>query len=64
MFTGDALLINSCGRTDFQSGSSEDLYNTIKNIFYTMPDDTKIFPAHDYNKKNSSTIYEQKNIML
>lgn len=60
LFTGDSLLIDSCGRTDFQSGSSEDLYNTIKNKFYTMPDDTKIFPAHDYNKKNSSTIYEQK----
>ena len=60
LFTGDALLINSCGRTDFQSGSPKDLYNTIKNLFYTMPDDTKIFPAHDYNKNNFSTIYEQK----
>jgi len=60
LFTGDSLLINSCGRTDFQSGSSKDLYNTIKNIFYNMPNDTKIFPAHDYNKNNYSTIENQK----
>tara|TARA_B100000965_G_C19534982_1_gene732928 strand:- start:404 stop:1060 length:657 start_codon:yes stop_codon:yes gene_type:complete len=60
LFSGDALLIDACGRTDFQSGSSEVLYNTIKKIFYTMPDKTKVFPAHDYNNKNSSTIFHQK----
>ena len=60
LFSGDALLINTCGRTDFQSGSSEELYNTIKKIFYSMPDETKIYPAHDYNKNNVSTIREQK----
>ena len=60
LFSGDALLINTCGRTDFQSGSSKELYNTIKNIFYTMPDDTKVFPAHDYNKNNLTTIVRQK----
>ena len=60
LFSGDALLINTCGRTDFQSGSSNELYNTIKNIFYKMPDNTKVFPAHDYNKNNFTTILKQK----
>ncbi len=60
LFSGDALLINACGRTDFQSGSSEELFKTIKNIFYKMPDHTKVFPAHDYNMNSSTTIYSQK----
>ena len=60
LFSGDALLINACGRTDFQSGSSEELFNTIKNIFYKLPDDTKIYPTHDYNNKTFSTIKDQK----
>ena len=60
LFSGDALLINTCGRTDFQSGSSKELYSTIKNIFYKMPDETKVFPAHDYNKNNLTTIMRQK----
>ena len=60
LFSGDALLINTCGRTDFQSGSSKDLYNTIKKIFYSMPGNTKVFPAHDYNSNNFSTIKAQK----
>ena len=60
LFSGDSLLINSCGRTDFQSGSSKELYNTIKNIFYKMPNDTKVYPAHDYNNNSFSTIIDQK----
>ena len=60
LFSGDALLIDACGRTDFQSGSSEVLFNTIKKIFYSMPDNTKVYPAHDYNNKSLSTIYHQK----
>ena len=60
LFSGDALLINTCGRTDFQSGSSEELYNTIKKTFYSMPNETKIYPAHDYNNNNVTTIREQK----
>jgi glyoxylase-like metal-dependent hydrolase (beta-lactamase superfamily II) len=62
LFSGDALLINACGRTDFQSGSSKELYNTIKNIFYKMPENTIVFPGHDYNKNNFSTILEQKKV--
>jgi len=62
LFSGDALLINACGRTDFQSGSSKKLYNTIKNIFYKMPENTIVFPGHDYNKNNFSTILEQKKV--
>lgn len=66
LFSGDALLIDSCGRTDFQSGSAKQLYKTIKEIFYKMPDDTKVYPAHDYNNKSFSTILDQKrdNILI
>ena len=60
LFSGDALLINTCGRTDFQSGSSEELFNTIKKTFYSMPNETRIYPAHDYNNNNVTTIKEQK----
>ena len=61
LFSGDALLIDACGRTDFQSGSSRELFNTIKKFFYSMPDDTRVYPAHDYNNKSCSTIFHQKN---
>lgn len=61
LFSGDALLIDACGRTDFQSGSSKELFNTIKKFFYSMPDDTRVYPAHDYNNKSCSTIFHQKN---
>ena len=66
LFSGDALLIDSCGRTDFQSGSSKQLYRTIKDIFYKMSDNTKVYPAHDYNNKSYSTIFDQKrdNILI
>ena len=66
LFSGDALLINSCGRTDFQSGSAKQLYRTIKEIFYKMPGNTKVYPAHDYSNKSFSTIFDQKidNILI
>lgn len=60
IFTGDTLLIRGCGRTDFQQGSSENLYNSVTNKLFTLPDDTIVYPAHDYKGMWSSTIGEEK----
>ena len=49
IFTGDALLIRSCGRTDFQQGNSGTLYDSIHNKILTLPDEYIVFPGHDYN---------------
>ena len=51
VFTGDTLLINSTGRTDFQSGSSLDAYNSLFNKLLKLPEKTLVYPAHDYNGK-------------
>ena len=59
VFTGDALLIRGCGRTDFQGGSSTQLYSSVKNILFTLPRSTIIFPGHDYNGHCCSTIGEE-----
>ncbi|MBF7682408.1 MBL fold metallo-hydrolase [Acinetobacter sp. B5B] len=62
VFTGDTLLINGCGRTDFQEGCAEQLYESVYNKLFTLPDDTIVYPAHDYKGKLSSNIgYEKKN---
>lgn len=61
LFTGDTLLINGCGRTDFQGGSANDLYNSIINKLFTLPDDTIVYPGHDYNGKKISCIAQEKN---
>ncbi len=60
VFTGDALLIRGCGRTDFQNGSSEKLYNSVISRLFTLPDSTIIYPAHDYHGMTSSSIHEEK----
>jgi len=60
VFTGDALMIRGCGRTDFQEGSSEVLYNSVHRQLFTLPDDTIVYPAHNYNGVTSSTILEEK----
>ena len=60
MFTGDTLLIRGCGRTDFQAGDAGQLYDSIHNKLFTLPDDTIIYPGHDYNGFTSSTIGEEK----
>ena len=61
VFTGDTLLIGGTGRTDFQNGNPYDSYNSIFNILLKLPEKTKVYPAHDYNGKFSSTIeYERK----
>ena len=60
VFTGDTLLNRGCGRTDFQSGSSKDLFHSVRNILFELPDDTIVYPAHDYNGVPSSSIGEEK----
>ena len=61
VFTGDTLLINGTGRTDFQSGSSHDAYHSLFNKLLKLPEKTLVFPAHDYNGKKHSTIENEKN---
>lgn len=48
VFTGDTMLIRGCGRTDFQQGDSATLYDMVHTKLFTLPDDYKVFPAHDY----------------
>jgi len=61
VFTGDTLLINSTGRTDFQNGSSHDAYHSLFNKLLKLPEKTLVYPAHDYNGKKYSTIENEKN---
>ena len=61
VFTGDTLLINGTGRTDFQGGSAKDQYNSIFNNLLKLPEETLVYPAHDYNGKKYSTIIQEKN---
>lgn len=58
-FTGDALLIRGCGRTDFQGGSSSQLYKSVHSQIFTLPKDTLIYPAHDYKGFTVSTVGEE-----
>ncbi|MGI0482462.1 MBL fold metallo-hydrolase [Geminocystis sp. CENA526] len=60
LLTGDALFIRGCGRTDFQSGSAGDLYDSITQKFFTLSDDTLVYPGHDYRGHMVSTIAEEK----
>jgi len=60
VFTGDTLLINGTGRTDFQNGNAKDSYESIFNKLLKLPEDTLVYPAHDYNGKKNSTIKEEK----
>ena len=53
-FTGDALLIRGCGRTDFQQGSSETLYRSVHEKLFTLPDETLVYPGHDYKGRTVS----------
>ena len=61
VFTGDTLLINGTGRTDFQGGSVKDQYNSIFNNLLKLPEETLVYPAQDYNGKKYSTIIKEKN---
>ncbi|HPE60057.1 MAG: MBL fold metallo-hydrolase [Thiothrix sp.] len=61
LFSGDALLIEACGRTDFQSGDPQALYRSIHSRFFNLPDETLVYPAHDYEGRQLSTIGQEKN---
>lgn len=60
VFSGDTLLINGCGRTDFQSGSAEDLYRSLTEVLFVLPEDTKVWPGHDYQGRSHSSIGVEK----
>tara|TARA_B100000787_G_scaffold164991_1_gene148341 strand:+ start:2655 stop:3623 length:969 start_codon:yes stop_codon:yes gene_type:complete len=60
VFTGDTLLIRGTGRTDFQNGNPQDSYNSIFNKLLKLPDETLVYPAHDYKGDTVSTILEEK----
>lgn len=60
LFTGDALLIDGCGRTDFQNGSAADLYRSVTGKLFTLPDDQLVYPGHDYQGRRVSTIGQEK----
>ena len=60
LFSGDTLLINGTGRTDFQNGSSIDAYNSIFNKLLKLPEETLLYPAHDYKGEKVSTIGKEK----
>lgn len=59
-FTGDALLIRGCGRSDFQQGNAGTLYHSITEQIFSLPDDCIIYPAHDYAGRTRSTVGEEK----
>ncbi|HEX6826634.1 MAG TPA: MBL fold metallo-hydrolase, partial [Nitrospiraceae bacterium] len=60
VFTGDSILIRGNGRTDFQGGSAEKLFDSVHKKLFALPDDTIVYPGHDYTGRVSSTIGEEK----
>lgn len=60
MFTGDALLIDGCGRTDFQNGDSTLLFQSVHEKIFTQPPDTLVYPAHDYQHRHVSTVAQER----
>lgn len=61
-FTGDTMLIRGCGRTDFQQGDAERLYDSVHRRIFSLPDETPIYPGHDYRGFTSSTVGEEKRL--
>jgi sulfur dioxygenase len=60
VFTGDALLIRGCGRTDFQQGDAQTLFHSVREQLFSLPDDTLVYPAHDYKGRTASSIGEER----
>lgn len=60
LLTGDALLIDGCGRTDFQNGDADTLYKSVTEKLFSLPDDTVVYPAHDYEGRRVSSIAQEK----
>jgi sulfur dioxygenase len=59
-FTGDALLIRGCGRTDFQQGDAETLYRSVRDKILSLPPETRLYPAHDYKGRTVTTVAEER----
>jgi glyoxylase-like metal-dependent hydrolase (beta-lactamase superfamily II)/rhodanese-related sulfurtransferase len=59
-FTGDTLLIRGCGRTDFQQGDAHELFRSVKDKIFSLPDDAKLYPGHDYKGRTMTTVCEEK----
>ena len=60
VFTGDALMIDGCGRTDFQNGDAATLYRSVHGKLFALPDDTLVFPGHDYQQRRVSSIGQER----
>ncbi len=60
VFTGDALLIDGCGRTDFQNGDAPTLYHSVRDKLFALPEDTLVYPAHDYQGRRVSSVAQEK----
>jgi glyoxylase-like metal-dependent hydrolase (beta-lactamase superfamily II) len=60
VFTGDALLIDGCGRTDFQGGDADVLFKSVHDKLFSLPDETLVYPAHDYKDRRVSSIAQEK----
>lgn len=61
-FTGDALLIRGCGRTDFQEGDAHQLYRSVHGKLFTLPPTTTVYPAHDYKGLTATSIGEERRL--
>jgi len=59
-FTGDAVLVRGCGRTDFQQGDARRLYRSVHERIFTLPDDTLLYPGHDYKGRTVTSVREEK----
>jgi glyoxylase-like metal-dependent hydrolase (beta-lactamase superfamily II) len=60
VFTGDALMIDGCGRTDFQNGDAATLYRSVHDKLFALPDDTLVYPGHDYQGRRVTSIAQEK----
>lgn len=60
VLTGDALLIDGCGRTDFQQGDAATLYHSVHEKLFTLPEDTLVYPGHDYHDRRVSSVTQEK----
>jgi glyoxylase-like metal-dependent hydrolase (beta-lactamase superfamily II) len=60
VFTGDALMIDGCGRTDFQNGDSATLYCSVHDKLFSLSDETLVYPGHDYQQRRVSSIGQEK----
>jgi glyoxylase-like metal-dependent hydrolase (beta-lactamase superfamily II) len=60
LFTGDALLIDGCGRTDFQGGDAATLYRSVHDKIFSLPDDTLVYPGHDYQQRRVSSVGQER----